>query len=618
MNVKNATNSGTWEKLTQIYQTALTLETETREAYVTQACLDDPVLREEIVSILTTGEATATILQEPVFNQALKILAADGAGRSMPALAATIVTNDDAFCSSILENRYEIIERIGGGGMGDVYKARDKKMLDRPVVVKVLKAAAAESAWLISKFKQEIEAANKIDSSGVVTFYDVGEVPGGCPYLVMQYVEGYDLRRAIPADRGMPLDEVAEVIKQLGRTLNIAHEQGIIHRDLKPENIMLRRDGNGDLQVKVIDFGIAKIKDSMIAASTATGLVVGTPLYMSPEQLHPTAGPNRELTPTSDVYSLGIIAYEMVTGRRPFNAETPIHLAALQKEGVTVMPCALRPALPAAAQHAILKALTYHRAERYQHVRDFCADLTQSLLADVEPAPAPVQAQRTSTETETVERPRPAHKKPLLLAATLALLLLGLTTAGVWWKYFRVGPERSFSYFLKVQKVRDGQPFEQPFISSGQEIYEKGYKMQVLLTSQAAGYVYLFNEGKDANDQNTFYIQFPTPKRNDGNAQVATGQQLESGWNTFSWEPGTESIWFIWTAQPEVALETARALALKSNAGQVPAEAVAPLRAFLMRAKESRAEVTKDVAQQRTVLTGHGDVVLHLLQLEYR
>lgn len=340
---------------------------------------------------------------------------------------------------------------------------------------------------------------------------------------------------------------------------------------------------------------------------------------MSPEQLNASGGRRRDISATSDIYSLGLIAYEMVTGRRPFNAETVIHLAALQREGIQVMPCALRPALPEAAQRAILKALAYHPAERYQRVRDFCGDLSGALSADTVPAPHPTPLQLDSGEVETVERPRPARQRRLLLAVTAtAAVLLAVAAAGVWWKYFSRGPERTFNYSLKVQKVRDGQPFEQPFITSGQEVYEKGYKMQVLMTTESAGYAYLFNQGKDENNQDAFFIQFPTPKRNNGLAQVSAGQQFESGWNVFSWEPGTESIWFVWTARPEAALETARVEAFKSDQGKVPEQAGAALREFLARADAKRADAAKDVTRQRTVLKGHGDTVLHLLQLEYR
>lgn len=624
MNAKEEFNSETWERVEQIYQSAVTLERSKRNAYVSRACAGDMALYEEVSTLLAAEESSGNFLQEPVAASGLRILANEKMWQKGAPFAPTLVYAGD-LSGLILDNRYEVIEWIGGGGMGDVYKAVDTRMLERLVVVKVLKADASANKRLVSKFKQEIEASNKIDAIGVVSFFDFGELPDGRPYLVMQYVEGQALREAIPPGQGMDFQEVAEIISQIGRTLNIAHEKGIIHRDLKPENIMLRRDTNGDLQVKVIDFGIAKIKASLVAASTSVNHVIGTPCYMSPEQLNPEELPKREVSTASDIYSLGIIAYEIVTGRRPFNAESIIHLADLQKKGVQLMPCALRPALSEAAQKVILKALCYHPAERYQRVRDFCDDLSRALSEEVvKPAPVPVPVPIPSPDDPqvTLRKPPPARHRRLLFAAVATLLFAGLVfaglvSAGLWMKFFRSGPERTFSYFLKVQKMRDGVPFEQPFISSGQEIYEKGYKMQVVMMSRADGYVYLFNEGTDDKGRNAFFLQFPTPQRNNGAARITAGQQFESGWNTFKWEPGTELIWFIWTARPEPELEVALAEAVK-NDGKVPAQAAASLQAFLKRGDESRAVATKEPAEQRTALKGFGDVVIHPLRLEYR
>jgi serine/threonine protein kinase len=616
MSEKETPDSKTWEKIEEIYHTALNLDDETRDAYVMEACTGDPVLYEEIVSLITSDSSSGKFLQQPLVDYGFRILADNHDWQSEMSLSPTIAS-DDLF-ARLLDNRYEIIERIGGGGMGDVYRARDTKMLNRPVVVKVLKEAATGSEWLVSKFKQEIEASNKIDNSGVVSFFDIGELPDGKPYLVMQFVEGRDLRKSIPADRGMPLDEVAEIIKQLGRTLTIAHDKGIIHRDLKPENIMYRRDDNGDLHVKVIDFGIAKIKDSVVAASTATNLIVGTRRYMSPEQLNPELLHHQRVSAASDIYSLGVIAYEMVTGRRPYNAESDINLAALQKEGVKVMPCALRPALPEAAQRVILKALSYHPAERYQRARDFSEELSQALSADHQPALPPIPT--GSQKIDDRSRPQPSKKSALLLAVTIPLLIMALVAAGLWWKYYRPGPERIFSYSLKIQKMRNGQPFEEPFISPGTEIiYEKGYKFQLLMNSQSEGYVYLFAEGKDSDGRRVLNILFPTPARNGGAARIAAGAAFETGWNTFDGQTGTESVWMVWTARPQAELEEARTLAFRSPKGQVTDEAlVNRLRAILNREEASRVEAVNDVQQQSTVLHGHGDVMPYLITLEYR
>ena len=178
---------------------------------------------------------------------------------------------------------------------------------------------------------------------------------------------------------GMNLERVAGIIKQIGRALNAAHDKGIFHRDLKPENIMLQDLGHGEELVKIIDFGIAKIKQSVIAPSTATTGTAGTIGYMAPEQL--SAKP---VAAAADVYSLGVIAYEMVAGRRPFNPETPFELLEMQRAGVRVKPIDLRPSLSLQAQQSILKALAFEPNERYRTARDFTEELSCALMNELE------------------------------------------------------------------------------------------------------------------------------------------------------------------------------------------------------------------------------------------
>src|SRR6185312_9522418 len=155
----------------------------------------------------------------------------------------------------------------------------------RPVVVKILLEEAYQSAYIVQKFRQEAEALSRIDHPGIVGIVDAGELPKGEPFIVMQYVEGVTLRSAMNPE-GMNLERIGEIFKQIGRALTAAHSRGIFHRDLKPENIMLQDLGHGEEQVKIIDFGIAKVKDSVIAPSTSLNLSPGTVAYMAPEQLN--------------------------------------------------------------------------------------------------------------------------------------------------------------------------------------------------------------------------------------------------------------------------------------------------------------------------------------------
>jgi hypothetical protein len=274
-----------------------------------------------------------------------------------------------------LEGRYLIERELGRGGIGAVYLARDQKLLGKPVVIKVLLEQLGDdetAAWVQRKFRQEIEALARLDHPGVVGVLHAGELPDGRPYIVMQYIEGCSLR-SVMRRGGVTFARAANIIRQVGHALNNAHEHGIFHRDLKPENIMLQSLGDDEEYVKLIDFGIATVRDSKLTANHATTEVAGTVAYMAPEQLmgRPSAA--------SDIFALGVIAYEMLTGSRPFNPPTPYQIMEELRTGVRVRPTELRSDLPADAEAAILRALSYEEGDRPARARDFCEHLARAL-----------------------------------------------------------------------------------------------------------------------------------------------------------------------------------------------------------------------------------------------
>jgi serine/threonine protein kinase len=273
-----------------------------------------------------------------------------------------------------LKDRYLIDKELGRGGIGVVYLAHDTQLLSRPVVIKVLLEDSNQDEWFKKKFRQEMEALARLNHPGIVGVLDAGQMPDGKPFLVMQYVEGAPLRSLIRYE-GMNLEMTAGILRQVGQALTAAHEKGVYHRDLKPENIMVQL-GDDEAQVKLIDFGIATVMDSQVATSHETTNVAGTVNYMAPEQLmgKPAA--------SSDIYALGVIAFEMLTGRRPFNPATPYQLLEMQKAGVRLYPVDLRPGLPEAAQASILKALAFEPQERHARARDFTDALATALTAE--------------------------------------------------------------------------------------------------------------------------------------------------------------------------------------------------------------------------------------------
>ena len=530
------------------------------------------------------------------------------------AIVSTTASAGPSLVGSTVAGRYYVERKLGAGGIGDVYLARDKpELMARQVVVKVLQEKALNNEWIITKFRQEIEALTRIDDPGVVGLLDAGTLPDGHPFLVMQFVEGEDLRAHMRPDAGMDFEEIAQIMQQVGSTLTAAHANDVIHRDLKPENIMARRRGER-WQVKVIDFGIAKVKYSLIAPSTVTGHVAGTACYMAPEQLE-----GKRVSPASDVYALGIIAYEMITGRRPFNPETPFQLVKLQQAGVQVGPKALRPALPAAAEKAILRALAVEPADRYQSAAEFTSDLAKALLEDQTRIATPVDertktrklAAAPPTSNQTSARP----KKLYALAALAIVLSLGLMGAFAW-RYLSAasGPERSLIYWLTVQRVYDGKPLGQPFQATGRDYFHTGDKFSLSITANESGALYLINQGPDENGAMEWNILFPTKKNNSGLATLSAQQTVHSGEYRFLGSSGVETIWVIWTTRPNPLLDSIVGAALEDGVIRTPA----PLQEFVQQHQSVPTEIFYDEASSRASLKGRGEILVRRLDLSHK
>ncbi|MBI4852832.1 MAG: AAA-like domain-containing protein [Acidobacteria bacterium] len=284
-----------------------------------------------------------------------------------------LAENKDPHIGKIVNGRYLIEKELGRGGIGVVYLAQDKQLLNKRVVIKVLLDQSLEDEWLKKKFYQEIEALSRIEHPNIVSILDVGTMPSDTPYFVMQFVEGLTLRSEIKRQK-IELPRAANIIRQIGQALTLIHEKGIYHRDLKPENIMLQNFGEGDEVVKIIDFGIAKIENSQLDVLTSSSTIVGTYIYMAPEQL--MAKGSSTLT---DIFTFGVIAYEIITGKRPFNPFSVFELLDLHRKELEILPTQLRNDLPVSAETIILKALSFDPTARYQRARDFAEELAKAL-----------------------------------------------------------------------------------------------------------------------------------------------------------------------------------------------------------------------------------------------
>ncbi|HVV88841.1 MAG TPA: serine/threonine-protein kinase [Kofleriaceae bacterium] len=286
----------------------------------------------------------------------------------------------DRLIGQVLDGRYVIERKIGEGGMGVVFAARHM-VIERPLAIKVLKREVARDSSTIKRFVQEARAASKIGHPSIVDVTDFGTTPDGLTYQVMEYVDGTTLSATIKMSAPLPAERALPIAAQIAQALGAAHDKGIVHRDLKPENVFLiNRDGRRDF-VKIVDFGIAKVtpldQDGKVEGPrlTRAGAVFGTPEYMAPEQ----AAGRSDTDARVDVYALGTILYEMLTGKVPHKSESMVRTLAMQMLDPIIPPSKLRPDLTfdPDLEAVVMKALAKKREQRYATMNDFLAAMRE-------------------------------------------------------------------------------------------------------------------------------------------------------------------------------------------------------------------------------------------------
>jgi eukaryotic-like serine/threonine-protein kinase len=356
-------NPDRWRQIGQLYHSALEMELEARAVFLNRACGDDAELRREVESLLRARQQ------------------ADGFIAGKVAGVADVITEMAAQqqTASLLGRslgHYQALSLIGAGGMGEVYLAEDTR-LGRKVALKLLPAAFTQDQERVRRFKQEARAASSLNHPNILTIHEIGEASteeGGAYYIVSEFVEGETLR-ALMRGGGLNSDRVTTIAEQVASALGVAHEAGIVHRDIKPENVMARPDG----LVKVLDFGLAKLTESPAPTadsesstnlSTAPGMVMGTVSYMSPEQAR-----GQKVDHRADLFSLGVVLYEMIAGRRPFEGATASDVIAALLSAEP--PPLSRHCAEATAklERIVSKCLAKDREARYQSAAELIVDL---------------------------------------------------------------------------------------------------------------------------------------------------------------------------------------------------------------------------------------------------
>src|SRR5215831_17345690 len=343
-----------WTAVKRIHQSALDVDSSERAAFLDKSCGGDEALRREVEYLLTYATDAESFLEWPAAD-----LTTAPASEAHETLVGRTVSH------------YEVLSLLGAGGMGEVYLARDSR-LDRTVALKILPGELAQDPERMQRFAIEAKAASALNHPNVATIYDVGEIDG-IHFIVMEHVEGETI--AVRMGRPLKPSEVVDIAVQAADALDVAHAKGITHRDIKPANLMLTHRGH----VKVLDFGVAKVNrseavgpndDWTVEPVTAAGSVVGSGPYMSPEQIVGGA-----VDPRSDVFSLGVVLYQLAAGQLPFSGATRAEMKdrILHAAPAPMMP--LNPDIPADLERITIKCLDKRPEGRYQSARDLLNDL---------------------------------------------------------------------------------------------------------------------------------------------------------------------------------------------------------------------------------------------------
>jgi serine/threonine protein kinase len=412
-----------WQRVKEIFQEALERAPGERSAFLAGECGGDEALRREVESLIASHEKDGSFIDSPAFE-----------------VAADMLTSDHELTGQNI-GHYEILSTLGKGGMGEVYLARDTK-LDRKVALKFLPGDFAQDQDRLRRLEQEARATSALNHPNILTIFEIGEADGR-HYIATEFIEGETLGQRI-AVGPLKLGETLNISEQITSALSAAHGAGIVHRDVKPENIMIRSDGI----VKVLDFGLAKLAETYPNRSspddstralvkTGTGVVMGTVAYMSPEQAR-----GLPLDARTDIWSLGVVIYQMLTGSVPFPGATSSDtlVSILEREPRSLK--SFSPETPEELEWIVAKALTKDCDDRYQTSREVLTDLRRlrqrlSVAAELERSVAPQlsggsDAERVSSPDVAVIASSRKKSKRWLVWATLLLAIVALAGTILW------------------------------------------------------------------------------------------------------------------------------------------------------------------------------------------
>jgi serine/threonine protein kinase len=617
-------NPERWQQISRIFKSAISLDGVARAAYVKEKCGADADLQEEVQRLIESHEKAEN-------NDFIGGLAVEDVAEHFSGGEETHALHKGDHLGA-----YLILDHLGTGGMGEVYLARDSR-LDRTVALKILAPEVAADTRRMQRFRQEAKVTSSLNQPNILTIFEFGQ-EGEMTFLAGEFVDGETLREQLRAKR-LKLSEILEISIQILAALDAAHEASIVHRDIKPENVMIRKR---DHVVKVLDFGLAKVtekgKGSLTSEAatltefrTAPGLIMGTVNYMSPEQAQA-----KPVDARSDIWSTGVMLYEMVAGTNPFGGNTSAHtiVEILEKEPAPLA----RPGVaevPAELQRIVSKSIAKNPDERYQTAKDMLIDL-RNLKKRLE-VDAEIQRSGIMIESSLPARAESARSKRGFIVVLVAIIA---AVAGVFavngWRSARnsanVAPvstnvpavppavARTLTYWITVQKFKDNKLFQEPFDLAGEINFEANYRIRLNIGSDQPGHLYVLNEGPpDAASELQYVAVFPSPTANNGSEVLASGQKIripEQSWLRFDEEQGVEKLWLVFSDQPVPELEGIKAFASGRTRGLITDPSVNQTVNRFLNSRPAN-QVTVEKGEKQTILKTSENTLVYAVRLEH-
>lgn len=652
------------ERVEEILEEVTAVSPAERANYISDACEGDPEMTEEVTSLLASADySSLTEFLEQGLPKILRSAAASTSDSNFENEAKQLRQEEDeerkhwegVFIGDDFESqgRYEIGKLRRFGLMASLFYGTDRKM-GTPIVVKIPRRSAyvkSESDYedlknlnanIRNNFRREFDALRKLQRcSFVVRVQDFGDLPDGRPFMVQEFIDGKNALELLNAHKdsngrrtGLAFYEVVNIIRQASKGLQAAHDLSILHRDMKAENIMITHDGH----VKLIDFNAADVKLPISPMSTVfKDQTWGTLGYVSPEQLQNMMETDFErtpipLTPASDVYSLAVTTYQLLTGKMPFSSNVT-ELIQQQASCSFRPPSELRIGVASEIDHLLRTALNPNPVKRPQTAQEFATTFTRALeeigqrateVPPVQPLHIPV------TPPPLVSRPLPARdenrtkrmSKSIMVVALLMLLLAGGVVAWIVLAGRKTqtaerpivntkeaipsenGPIHSFSYWLDLTRTNNGRPIDRSIRASGQEVFTNGDYFVVNFSSPQDGYLYLLNEGRNYRDATSFYYE--------AKYRIRPNTQASSSRLGFDNKDGTEQFWFLFSTTPVDILEKYQA------PREISETETDQVRKYLTERVPADLTSTEDISKAQTNVTGSGEAIAYKAQLRHR